>query len=96
MNHTVNAADVDKCAVIGKRLNNADSFFADFGSVGPEVVNSCLAFFFKKRANRADSSFSLLVNLDYSELNFFSEKVLKIVAPVKSGKRSGNKYSYVI
>ena len=89
VNHSVHAADVDECAVVGKRLDGAGILLTDL-SLCPESFLSGLSLLLEDGTDGADSSSLVVVDLDDAELDVLSQKAVKRLAARCGCKRTGD------
>ena len=97
MNKSVHAADIDKCAECGKRLNGSRISLSDFDIV-PDFFLSGFFFFFENGFDGSDDTASSAVFLYFNNAKFDirSFKRSKILGSAKRRKRRGNKNSDLI
>ena len=95
MNHTVNAAEVNKCAVGGEGFDFSGIGLTDFDGI-PECSLLCLSFFGKNAADGTDSAFTLGVHFKNSESYILFEESFEGLVSGGSGLRSRDENRYTI
>ena len=92
MDHAVNAADIDKCAVAGHGLNNAVILLADLHLV-PDGLCSLAALLLSDGTNGADNALAAAVDLGDLNAGLLLEKLIHVCFLGQTGLRCGNEYA---
>ena len=95
VDHAVNAADVDKCAVAGEGLDNAGVLLADFDLV-PDGLGALAALSLSNAADGADNALARLVDLGDLQAYGLLEKLSQIDLAGQIGLGSGDKHAHAL
>ena len=92
VNHSVDAANVDKSTVRSHALNSSVIFLADLNVV-PDCFSSSLALALQNSADRADNTFAAFIHFGNDQANRGANHTAQISLSGLSGLGCGNKYS---
>ncbi len=95
MDHTVNAADIDECAVAGEGLDNALVLLADLDLV-PDGLSALTALSLRDTADGADNALASLVDLSDLEADSLLEEPRQIGLTREIGLRGGNEHAHAL
>ena len=95
VDHTINAADIDKCAVAGQGLDGAVILLADLDLV-PDVLDALAALSLCNTADGADNTLACLVDLGDLEADSLLEQLCKISLAGQIGLGCGNEHAHAL